>query len=202
MYWKQETKEREIMNNKKLVMLTLASGFALALAAPSAAAPKGPCAEDTAKFCKDIKPGEGRVKACLKEHEKELSQACKERREKAGEKRAHKRRDGKEEEGYRSGKKGKAGFMAAYDKGFSRGLKQGLKMKGAKNRRGDKAFAKAGGACTADTKQFCADVKPGEGRMRDCLQKNLDKLSESCKARQEKKQKRMKEKSGEGTGKV
>ena len=43
------------MNNKKLVMLTLASGFALALAAPAAAAPKGACAEDTAKFCKDIK---------------------------------------------------------------------------------------------------------------------------------------------------
>jgi hypothetical protein len=38
---------------------------------------KGPCAEDVAKFCKDVQPGGGRLAQCLKEHEKELSAACK-----------------------------------------------------------------------------------------------------------------------------
>jgi hypothetical protein len=37
---------------------------------------RGPCADDIAKFCKDIKPGEGRLAKCIKEHEKELSPAC------------------------------------------------------------------------------------------------------------------------------
>jgi hypothetical protein len=37
----------------------------------------GPCAEDAAKFCKDVKPGQGGIAKCLKEHESELSASCK-----------------------------------------------------------------------------------------------------------------------------
>ncbi|HBA59985.1 MAG TPA: hypothetical protein DCZ92_04030 [Elusimicrobia bacterium] len=186
MYWEQETKERKIMNKNKLTMLVLASGFALALAAPAAAEKKGACAEDTAKFCKDVKPGEGRVKACLKEHEKELSQACRERREKAAENRAS-RRGGKETAGFGAGKKGGFTCMTAYDKGFSRGFKRGMKMNARFGKRGrGKATAMAAGACKDDARKLCEGIKPGQGRVRDCLQKNQDKLSEGCKTRQEK----------------
>ncbi|MGE5174489.1 MAG: cysteine rich repeat-containing protein [Betaproteobacteria bacterium] len=38
----------------------------------------GPYAEDAAKFCKDVQPGSGSMARCLKEHENELSGACKE----------------------------------------------------------------------------------------------------------------------------
>jgi len=38
-----------------------------------------PCAEDIAKFCKDVKPGGGRIITCLKGHEGELSPLCKDR---------------------------------------------------------------------------------------------------------------------------
>jgi hypothetical protein len=41
-----------------------------------------PCADDAAKFCKDVKPGGGRMAACLKEHEKDLTPACQQRTEK------------------------------------------------------------------------------------------------------------------------
>jgi len=34
------------------------------------------CADDIAKFCKEIKPGGGRILNCLKAHEAELSAAC------------------------------------------------------------------------------------------------------------------------------
>lgn len=37
---------------------------------------RGPCADDIAKLCKDVKPGGGRIVKCIKEHEKELSPAC------------------------------------------------------------------------------------------------------------------------------
>ncbi len=40
---------------------------------------RGPCARDIETFCKDVQPGGGRIVNCLKEHESELSQACRER---------------------------------------------------------------------------------------------------------------------------
>lgn len=36
----------------------------------------GPCADDLARYCKDVQPGEGRMARCLKEHEHQVSPAC------------------------------------------------------------------------------------------------------------------------------
>lgn len=38
---------------------------------------KRPCKTDYEKFCKDIKPGQGRIAKCIAEHKDELSQSCK-----------------------------------------------------------------------------------------------------------------------------
>ena len=38
---------------------------------------KDPCMADKEKLCKDVKPGEGAIMKCLKQHEGELSQGCK-----------------------------------------------------------------------------------------------------------------------------
>jgi hypothetical protein len=35
---------------------------------PANAQAQNPCAEDVAKFCKDVKPGEGRIARCLKDN--------------------------------------------------------------------------------------------------------------------------------------
>jgi hypothetical protein len=46
--------------------------------AMAAAAGQAACQEDSAKFCKDVAPGGGRLIRCLKTHESELSAACRE----------------------------------------------------------------------------------------------------------------------------
>ncbi|OIN99194.1 MAG: hypothetical protein COX65_10100 [Elusimicrobia bacterium CG_4_10_14_0_2_um_filter_56_8] len=160
------------MKKTILAVLAVSAGLGLALTQPASAEKgKGPCAEDTAKFCKDIKPGEGRIAACLKEHQKEISQACSERKTVSQEKRG----------------KDKAGTcLGAYDKGFSSGFKYGLNMRTGLKAEGGRKNAKASKACVSDREKFCAGVKPGEGRLRDCLQKNIKDLSAGCKARQEK----------------
>ncbi len=35
--------------------------------------------------------------------------------------------------------------------------------------------------CRADLKAYCSDIKPGEGRLMQCIDKNKEKISNSCK---------------------
>jgi len=36
-------------------------------------------------------------------------------------------------------------------------------------------------ACAADVKQFCADIKPGEGRVEACMKAHVANVSDACK---------------------
>ena len=63
-------------------MKKVSAGFLICLAilvmwSGAFAQEEGPCAGDLAKFCGNIKPGEGRRAACLKQNEAQLSPACK-----------------------------------------------------------------------------------------------------------------------------
>ena len=60
---------------KTLVLLCLCLFSQIALSAPQQR-PK-PCKPDIEKFCKGVKPGHGAVIQCLREHESELTPACK-----------------------------------------------------------------------------------------------------------------------------
>lgn len=62
------------------VVCALVAGLSVSVSAVTVSAEeKGmkPCAGDIATFCKGVKPGEGRIEACLKEHQNDLSGACK-----------------------------------------------------------------------------------------------------------------------------
>jgi hypothetical protein len=66
---------------KKIVLLTGAVLTALCLIVAvgftqEEAEQKGVCKADVEKFCKGIKPGQGRIWSCMKSHEADLSQAC------------------------------------------------------------------------------------------------------------------------------
>jgi hypothetical protein len=52
------------------------AGAAQQSAAEGSAKSKGACKQDVEKLCKDVKPGEGRMLSCLKEHQKEVSPKC------------------------------------------------------------------------------------------------------------------------------
>ena len=41
--------------------------------------------------------------------------------------------------------------------------------------------AAIGKVCKADVKQFCADVKPGGGRIETCMKSHLSDISDPCK---------------------
>ena len=45
---------------------------------PTARAVLTACKPDIARFCSRVAPGQGRIKACMKEHLPELSDPCKE----------------------------------------------------------------------------------------------------------------------------
>ncbi len=55
------------------------------------------------------------------------------------------------------------------------------------------------GVCKADIEKVCKDIKPGEGRISDCLKKNIKKISKDCKERVENPQKKNQNKKGKWT---
>ena len=56
----------------------LSSAGAMAQMRPGAQAVLKACKPDIARFCSQVPPGQGRIKACMKEHLPELSEPCKE----------------------------------------------------------------------------------------------------------------------------
>jgi hypothetical protein len=61
-----------------VAILLLSTSGAMAQMRPGARAVLQACKLDIARFCSQVPPGEGRIKACMKEHLPELSEPCKE----------------------------------------------------------------------------------------------------------------------------
>jgi hypothetical protein len=56
----------------------LSASGATAQMRPGAQAVLTECKPDIAQFCSQVAPGQDRIKACMKEHLRELSEPCKE----------------------------------------------------------------------------------------------------------------------------
>ena len=93
------------------------------------------CKTEINTYCKGVKPGEGRVLACLFAYEDKLSNRCE---------------------------------YALYDAAAQ--LQQAVV-----------ALTYVANECKDDLKTFCSNVKPGEGRLIECIEKNKDKISSRCK---------------------
>ena len=93
------------------------------------------CKVELEKYCKDVKPGDGRLLACLYANEDKISARCE---------------------------------YAVYD--------AASQLERAVN-----ALTYVANECRDDLKANCADIKPGEGRLLDCLDKKNAKVSGRCK---------------------
>jgi hypothetical protein len=146
-----------------------------------------PCVADAQKFCKDVEPGQGRIAACLKQHESELSADCKQRqagfREQVQELTEACKDDAQK---FCAGVQPGAGRIARCLQQHADHLSPGCKAQGEKmvahraQRRG--AMQEIAQACKPDAEKFCADVQPGGGRIVQCLKQHQTELSSECTA--------------------
>ena len=77
--WHSEDKGRYM---KKIAIISavllLSTSGSMAQMRPGARQVLQACKPDIARFCSQVAPGQGRIKACMKEHLQELSEPCKE----------------------------------------------------------------------------------------------------------------------------
>lgn len=150
-----------------------------------------PCALDTERLCKGVKPGEGRIIACLKKQQVQLSQACRESiNKKALPKKGPNKKAGavKAKQDPCKGdinrlckgvKPGEGRFMACLKNKINQ-LSPNCKSIISKQMAPTKKKA-AVDPCKGDAAKFCKGVKPGEGRIIACLAQKPEQLSDSCK---------------------
>jgi hypothetical protein len=134
----------------------------------------GACREDVQKLCKGTKPGGGRIVACLKQHEAELSAGCKEKIAEAKE-------EGKEFheackadvdaqcKGVQPGQGRIARCLEEHKDKLAPACKE--KMREAEKKH----------PCMEDMEKLCKDIKPGDGRMMQCMKEHEAQLSPACK---------------------
>jgi Cysteine rich repeat len=127
---------------KKMLIVTMGLCLIMLIGGSAFAEEKGlvetvldGCQKDIETYCKGVKPGEGRILACLYAYQDKLSNRCE---------------------------------YALYDAA-------------AQLERAITALTYLASECKDDLKAYCSDVKPGEGRLINCIDKNMEKVSNRCK---------------------
>lgn len=154
------------------------------MVAPARAA--GPCAEDAKKFCKGVKLGQGRLVRCMWQHRDQLSDACKAKAKSDWEKlmqiSADCAGDAKKFcQGIIPGGGRIAACLMSHEAELSPACQAHSEETRAKINEGIEKLVL--GACKKDRDKLCKDIKPGEGRIAECLKQNRARLRPACKAK-------------------
>jgi len=155
------------------------STLLFALAGPTPDAVAWPCQEDIETFCQGVVPGSGRLDRCLREHQEEISQECREVRLGIRDK-VYGFVDACAEDVKRL-----CGNVAGGDARIARCLKaHEAELSPVCRDRADalKELMGKGNPCYADQERFCGNVVPGEGRILECMLEYRPDLSEGCNA--------------------
>jgi len=135
-----------------------------------------PCMADAQKLCPGVQPGKGRIAACLKEHKDQISAEC---NAKIAE--FHEEAQACEADveklcpGTKPGPARRDCMRAHKDQVSPECRELFAKMH---ERRGE--MREAMQACRGDAQKLCKDVKPGEGRIVECLKSHQSELSPPC----------------------
>lgn len=162
-------------------------GVAVLLMSAGVTAAEHPCKVDAERLCKGVEPGEGRILQCLKQHEAELSAACKEKRdsfrERMQEIRAACEEDAKK---FCAGVQPGGGRIARCLQQHQDDLSEACRGEGRKIREEQGAhralLRDVQQSCREDAQKFCAGVQPGQGRIANCLRSHRSDLSQDCTA--------------------
>jgi hypothetical protein len=156
-------------------------------ALPLSARAQDACKADAEKLCKGIVPGAGRIVACLKSHENELSPACKEKLA-AEEARFEQVKEACQPDAEKFCKAiapggGRiAACLKAHESDLSPACQRIFAMVEA-------AVREVHEACNGDAEKLCQGIRPGGGRILACLKSHEAELSGACKAALARKQK-------------
>jgi Golgi apparatus protein 1 len=169
-------------------MLMRSFAIAMVLVFPVRAfAADHPCRADVERFCAGVQPGQGRIVECLQQHESDLSAACKEKRdsfrERTEEIRAACEGDAKK---LCSDVRPGGGRIARCLQQHANELSDACRNEGEKMRTRGQArrglMQDVQQACRDDAGKFCSNVKPGAGRIAQCLKTHGNQLSQPCTA--------------------
>jgi hypothetical protein len=155
--------------------------FSFLLGASSARA-MGPCGKDTVKYCKGVRPGQGRIIRCLYHNRDRLSPACKEKARRDWEKLVEVNADCASDVRKHCAKviPGGGRIIACLLKHEDQ-LQPKCKKHAVKTRKGVENFFL--GPCKKDREKFCPDVKAGGGRIVKCLSGHMSELKPRCRKR-------------------
>jgi hypothetical protein len=148
-------------------------------ALPFSARAEDPCKVDAQNQCKNIPPGGGRIIACLKAHETDLSLPCKEKLA-AGDAKMEKIKQAcqPDAEKFCKGIKPGEGRIAACLKSHESELAPPARSWS----QGETAAREVHEACRNDVEKLCQGIQPGGGRILACLKSHEAELSGPCKA--------------------
>jgi hypothetical protein len=149
-------------------------------ALPFSARAEDPCKVDANNQCKNIPPGGGRLIACLKAHETDLSLPCKEKLA-AGNAKMEKIKQACQPDAEKFCKRIKPGDgrIAACLKSHESELAPSCQKLVA---RVETAAREVHVACRNDVEALCQGIQPGGGRILACLKAHEAELSGPCKA--------------------
>jgi hypothetical protein len=167
--------------------LIVAAALVVALLGACAARAQDPCADDVKQLCPEVKPGSGRVQACLRENAARLSPACTEKMA-ASEAKVRAR---VEEFAFACRpdvsrlcsevKPGGGRVVACLSRNQDR-LSSACDAQMERIEAARETVVAVRNACRADVERLCSAASSEAGLLVDCLQANRAGLSEACRS--------------------